>query len=58
MVVGKSTLAGKILRLSKSAEQTVPPSDVPIVEPVDIQLMMDRMMLRPLKKIADPTRCA
>ena len=50
----KPALRGKFIGLSKRAKQTIPPCDISIVEAVNIKLMMDRMMLRPLDKVTQP----
>ena len=54
MAVGKPTLRSEGIGLSKSAKQAIPPSDVSIIESVDIQLVMDGMMLGPLQYVSDP----
>ena len=58
MAVGKPTLWSELICLSKSAKQAIPPSDVSIIESVDIQLMMGGMMLGPLQDVSDPMRRA
>jgi hypothetical protein len=58
MRVGKPTLWGEGIGLSKRTKQAIPPSDVSIIISVDVQLMMDRMMLRSLKYISNPMRSA
>lgn len=58
MAVWKPTLWSEGIGLSKSAKQAIPPSYVSIVESVDIQLMMDGMMVGPLRDVSNPTGCA
>ena len=57
MPVRESTLWSKFLGLSKRAEQTIPPGDVPVVESVEIQLVMDGMVLGALKEVTNPLWC-
>lgn len=56
MALGKTTLRSEGAGLSKVAKDAVPLGNVPVVEPVDIQLMMDRLVLRPVQQISDPVR--
>jgi hypothetical protein len=58
MAARKSAPVGEAVRFLKRAEQAIPPRDVPVIESMNIQLMVDRMMLRPLKDIPDPVRGA
>lgn len=48
----------KALGFAESSKQPVPPSDVAIIEFVNIEFVMDGVMLGALEKIADPTRSA
>jgi hypothetical protein len=56
VTVGKSALGSEGIRFLKGAEQTIPPRNVPVVELMDIQLMMDGMMLRTLQDVSNPVR--
>jgi hypothetical protein len=58
MAARKSASVGEVVRFLKRTEQAIPPRDVPIIEPMNIQLMVDRMILRPLKDVSDPVRGA
>jgi hypothetical protein len=58
MLIGKTALYGKLVSISKSAKESVPPSNVSIIKRVNIQLMVDRVMLRTLNKVTNPTGSA
>lgn len=55
VVLWKPTLGCKSLSILKGAKETIPPRDVSVIELVDTKLMVNGMMLGPLKKVADPT---
>jgi hypothetical protein len=46
----------KRIRVLECSEKAVPPGNVTVIEIVDVQLMMDRMMLGTLDRISGPAR--
>jgi hypothetical protein len=56
MSVGKPALGSEAICFSKGAEQAIPPGEVPVIESMHIQLMMDGVMLGPLQDESNPMR--
>ena len=47
-------MGGEFIGVSKGAEQAIPPRDISIIERVEVQFVMNRMMFRPLDEIPEP----
>jgi hypothetical protein len=58
MIFGKAALGSKYVGFPECAEEAVPPGNVAVIEGVEIALMMNRMMLRPLQEVTPPMRRA
>ena len=52
MSVGKPALGSEVICFSKGAEHAIPPGEVPVIESMHIQLMMDGVMLGPLQDVS------
>jgi hypothetical protein len=53
-VLREATSGREFVRLLERTEEAIPPSDITVIEPMDAQLVMDRMMLGPLNKPTKP----
>ena len=58
MIFRKAALEREIVGIFESPKDAIPPGDVTVVKAVNAKFMMDGVMLRALKKIANPARCA
>jgi hypothetical protein len=52
--IEETALRGERIRVLECAEEPVPPRDIPKVEIMDVELVMDRVVLRSLNEPAAP----
>jgi hypothetical protein len=58
VVLGKPAASGELVGLLEGPEEAVPPGDVAVVEIVNVELVMDRVVLWPLQEVTKPARSA
>ena len=52
----ESALLGKLFSIAVRSEQTIPQRQIGKIKPMHVELMMDRMQLRRLDKVSNPSR--